>query len=287
MGYLCICSWSSRRLPCARGSPARSNAFHFNFYTYSSQEKPRQTRTHLPFDEDREGRRALEELAFKDDLAGRTQICSMHMPLKRHGNGTIFSQPPRAWEHIHPAMRPERRSSEAHQMQRAPHCLPRGLRTGIDSDGTLSDVNAMTFTYSVPRPALVEPIQRGTVAPFKIINIFACSGVGHCQGLGSENVLTCKVFYTPHGAAERVLARFKDARLHQGLQRERSSVRHHGGTVDMAPMLLQASHECTNALSAGNASVRGSPAQPCRCPKHHSRKGLYRTAPFVYTHQRC
>ena len=69
-------------------------------------------------------------------------------------------------------------------------------------------------------------------------------------------MLTCKVFYTPNGAAERVLSRLKDAGLYKGLQRERSSVRHHGGTVDMAPMLLQASHECTNALSAGNAPAR-------------------------------
>ena len=41
--------------------------------------------------------------------------------------------------------------------------------------------------------------------------------------------LTCKVFHTPNRAAERVVARVKDASLHQGLKSECSPVCHHGG----------------------------------------------------------
>lgn len=99
--------------------------------------------------------------------------------------------------------------------------------------------------------------------------------------MGVKIVLTCKVFYTPYGAAERVLSRFKDASLYKGLQRERSSVCHHGWNVDMAPMLFQASHECTNAVKAGNASGRVT-SSACRCPEHHCGSVLTRPAPCIY-----
>ena len=48
--------------------------------------------------------------------------------------------------------------------------------------------------------------------------------------------LTCKVFHTPNRAAERVVARVKDASLHQGLKSECSPVCHHGGPGSMAPL---------------------------------------------------
>ena len=48
--------------------------------------------------------------------------------------------------------------------------------------------------------------------------------------------LTCKVFHTPNRAAERVVARVKDASLHQGLKSECSPVCHHGVPGSMAPL---------------------------------------------------